>query len=159
MLELIIIGQMMGQNARQHPHLVERHRTYNMGRIPKEYKGLKNPLKPTKENLAAGEKIWKEQCVACHGESGRGDGPAGKALNPPAADLAFIITRPIAQDDFLFWTISEGGLQFGTAMPAYKNILSEKQRWQVILYLRKKFTGTTQPPARMRHRMMHQRSN
>ena len=147
----MIIGQMMGMGSQKHPHLVERHRTYMMGKIPKEYKGLKNPLKPTEENLKAGEKIWKEQCVACHGESGKGDGPAGKSLNPPAADLSFIFKRPIAQDDFLFWTISEGGVKFGTAMPAYKNILSEKQRWQVILYLRKKFTGNTRPP-KMMHR-------
>jgi mono/diheme cytochrome c family protein len=41
----------------------------------------------------------------------------------------------MASDGYLMWAISEGGAELGTAMPAFKNSLSENQRWKVIRYL------------------------
>ena len=48
-----------------------------------------------------------------------GNGDAGKALSPSPALLAYMIRRPIAVDEYLLWSISEGGKQFGTDMPAF----------------------------------------
>jgi hypothetical protein len=41
-------------------------------------------------------------------------------------------------DDYLFWLISEGGMiePFNSLMPAWKQVLGEEERWQVIAYLR-----------------------
>ena len=36
--------------------------------------------------LAEGEKIYKANCVACHGVTGKGDGPAAGVLKPPPRD-------------------------------------------------------------------------
>ena len=122
-------GRMMGNPVR--------HRRVMMGGgVPAPYAGMSNPLKPTKENIEAGRKLYEENCASCHGPQGRGDGEAGKELNPPPANIAFVIDKPIATDGFLMWTISEGGEKLGTAMPAFKDVLSEKERWQLILYLR-----------------------
>jgi hypothetical protein len=33
-------------------------------------------------------------------------------------------------DPFMYWTIPEGGAQYGNAMPAFKNKLSKDDIWQ-----------------------------
>ena len=122
-------GRMMGNPVR--------HRRVMMGGgVPAPYASMKNPLAPTRANIEAGRRLYEENCASCHGPKGLGDGEAGKGLNPPPANIAYIMGRPIATDGFLMWTISEGGEKLGTAMPAFKDILSERERWQIILYLR-----------------------
>ena len=37
---------------------------------------------------------------------------------------------------FLFWSISAGGIDFKSAMPAFEKVLSEKIRRQIMTYLR-----------------------
>ncbi len=114
-----------------------RHRVIMMGPgLPDEYATLKNPLPATPENIEAGKKLYEEHCASCHGAKGRGDGEAGRELDPKPADIAFIMDKPIATDGFLFWTITEGGEKLNTAMPAFRDVLSEEQRWQIIHFLR-----------------------
>ena len=119
-----------------------RHRIVMMGPgLPRKYIGLRNPLPATAENIAAGSKIYAENCASCHGAQGFGDGEAGRELQPPPANLAFTVGRPIASDGFLFWAITEGGEKLNTAMPAFADVLSERQRWQLILFLRRVLAG------------------
>jgi mono/diheme cytochrome c family protein len=53
-----------------------------------------------------------------------------------------MIKRQRSVDEYLLWTISDGGAQFGTEMPAYKEILTDNQIWQIVTYMRAGF-----PPA------------
>ena len=39
-------------------------------------------------------------------------------------------------DAFLFWSISAGGIDFKSAMPAFEKVLSENMLRQIITYLR-----------------------
>ena len=98
--------------------------------IPAEYVGLTNPL-----SIGAAEQgaiTFKSTCSSCHGESGYGNGPASTSLNPPPKNLAELQTQ--VGDDYLFWKISDGSL--GTAMLAWKGILSEDQIWELVAFIR-----------------------
>ena len=72
----------------------------------------------------------------CHGETGLGDGVAAAGLNPAPPSIA--MTSQMLGDDYMFWRISEGGAMepFNSAMPTWKAVLSEDQRWDVINYVR-----------------------
>jgi len=41
----------------------------------------------TKADSAAGKITYQKHCAACHGESGKGDGPVASALKPAPTDL------------------------------------------------------------------------
>jgi mono/diheme cytochrome c family protein len=118
---------------------MQRHWTFMHGDIPEAYENAISTMKPTKDVIAAGGKLYQEQCASCHGARGLGDGEAGKSLSPSPALLAYMIQRPIAVDEYLMWTISEGGAAFKTAMPAFKDTLSKDDIWKVVAYMRAGF--------------------
>ncbi len=111
-------------------------------RLPKDYDGARSTIKSTPGNIAQGGKLYATNCASCHGKSGLGNGEAGKALTPSPALLAWMIQRPMAVDEYLLWTISEGGANFGTAMPAYKGVLKRDEIWKIIAYMRAGFPAT-----------------
>src|SRR2546428_5690091 len=120
-------------------------------------KELALPFKPTEEDVQAGKVIFERRCKVCHGEEGNGDGPAATYLKPRPRDftrgLFKIRTTPsgkLPADEDLFKVISEG--MIGTVMPAWETNLSEKERWQVISYVKtfaKKFAKLKEPPPRI----------
>ena len=110
------------------------------GEIPSEYREAKSPLKPIKSDIEAGGTLYAANCASCHGAEGFGDGEAAKGLTPSPALLAYLIQRPRHSGDaYLLWTISEGGEQFQTDMPAFKETLSRDEMWRVIAYMRAGF--------------------
>jgi len=111
--------------------------------IPAAYQGKTNPIPADEASLARGEAIYGQQCATCHGDGGMGDGPAGMGLNPAPAPIAH--SSQMLSDSYLFWRISEGGAPFGTAMPAFKETLSEQDAWDVINYVRALGSGQVQP--------------
>jgi mono/diheme cytochrome c family protein len=98
--------------------------------VPADYAGLTNPLGTDAVN--AGADVFKNNCVACHGSQGRGDGPASTSLDPAPKNLPELST--IVTDDYLFWRISTG--REGTAMVAWKGVLTDEQIWQVVSFIR-----------------------
>ncbi len=98
------------------------------------YAGKQSPYRlDDKTILAQGKQIYDDKCAACHGATGKGDGPAAAALNPKPANLTdknFMQTLPI---DCHFFVIAEGVR--GTAMPPWKS-LGEEAVWKVLVYTR-----------------------
>lgn len=110
---------------------------YVMGHgLDPDYASMSSPLQADEETVTAGGKLYQQNCAACHGESGEGDGPAGKQLSPPPANIAISSKMPMASDGYLYWTIAEGGVPLHTAMPPFKDALTKEQIWQIIAYLR-----------------------
>jgi mono/diheme cytochrome c family protein len=98
---------------------------------------LTNPLNATDDNLKQGGKLYLNTCAACHGYSGKGNGPAASALNPKPADHTSEKVQN-ESDGAIFYKISTGR---GPMQP-YNGTLSAKQRWQLVLYIRS-LTSTT----------------
>jgi mono/diheme cytochrome c family protein len=121
--------------ARLHPRM-QRHWTYMHLGIPETYRDARPDVSPTTKTLADGRALYGAKCASCHGKMGMGDGDAGKALSPSPALLSYLIQRPMAVDEYLLWTIAEGGKQFGADMPAFKGTLSRTDIWKIIAYMR-----------------------
>ena len=43
-------------------------------------------------------------------------------------------------DAYTYWAVSEGGEPMGGSMPAFKEILSDEERWQILLYIASGFS-------------------
>lgn len=92
---------------------------------------LKNPVPPTEESLANGERMFETYCVVCHGHDSRGNGPvAGKFVPPPDLTLDFFKNRT---DGFIYATIRNGG----PIMPPYGEDIPPRDRWDLVNYLRR----------------------
>lgn len=98
--------------------------------VPAEFAGQTNPLGA--DAATSGAEIFKNNCVACHGEQGHGDGPAGAMLNPQPKNLPELAST--ASDDYLYWRINTG--KPGTSMVGWKGILTDEQIWQVVSFIR-----------------------
>lgn len=83
-------------------------------------------------NTQAGKTLYENFCLSCHGPAAKGDGPAASTLQPKPADLTALLQ--LEDDAYFVSRISEG--KNGTAMVAWKNVLSEAQIWQIVAYLR-----------------------
>lgn len=105
---------------------------------PAEYADLTNPFEGDHEAAEAGAEIYEINCSTCHGPEGLGDGPAAEGLDPKPASLADAHLMEDMSDGALFWRVSEGGgfAPFNSAMPPWKDTLTEDQIWQVITFLR-----------------------
>ena len=90
-----------------------------------------NPFVGNAVALKEGTRIYTKYCTPCHGEKGNGEGPVAATLNPKPANhsSATVQSQP---DGVLFWKISEGR----GAMAAYKNQLTDQQRWGLVNYIR-----------------------
>lgn len=97
------------------------------------------PPKSTPELIAKGKTAYTTTCVACHGEKGDGNGPAGAALNPKPRDLTVKNEKVGAHYKKggtaaqLFESISTG--LPGTAMAGFAAAIPEETRWGMVYYI------------------------
>lgn len=85
------------------------------------------------QDLGKGKAIYEQLCLTCHGPRGKGDGPTGKVLIPPATDLTSAASKKKSDADLLK-IIRDG--KPPTAMPAWKGQLSEQDIRDVLAYIR-----------------------
>jgi high-affinity iron transporter len=90
------------------------------------------PLAPgTSPDLARGTALYSQNCAACHGATGNGDGPQAARLKPPP--IAFTDrTRADQRSLFGLYQVVTQGLD-GTAMPSFA-ALPEADRWALAFH-------------------------
>src|SRR6185503_15416879 len=84
-------------------------------------------------SIASGAALYRENCVACHGPGGAGNGPAGLNLPRPPADLRAPHTAQHTAGDLYWWLTN--GIQ-AAGMPGFSARLTDDQRWDLINFLR-----------------------
>jgi len=92
----------------------------------------KNPVPVDDKSIAAGKVLYVAQCIKCHGDAGKGNGPSAKELDPKPKDLS---DPQVAgqTDGALFWKITTGR----KPMPGFETLVSEDDRWNIVNYVRK----------------------
>jgi mono/diheme cytochrome c family protein len=124
----LLAGMLVAQNAGYHQD--------PNWRAPVDATSRTNPLARKPEATAGGEKLFKRNCVECHGEDGSG------VVKKNAADL--LLPEVQSQSDgTLFWKLTNGNTDRG--MPSFSR-LPELQRWQLVLYLRTLHSVQSGPP-------------
>lgn len=97
---------------------------------------LTNPVAADAASLQRGGQQFQINCAVCHGPAGMGDGPVTKFGYPPMPIGAGSNASRLS-DGYLFGIIRNGrGL-----MPPY-NRIEERERWDLINYLRAVQGGT-----------------
>jgi mono/diheme cytochrome c family protein len=91
----------------------------------------KNPVPADEKSTARGRVVYVRECLACHGDSGRGDGPKAKEIEKHPGNLA----------DPKMWNQTDGALYWKTTegkkpMPAFDKLLKDEERWDVVNFMR-----------------------
>lgn len=93
-----------------------------------------NPLDATAANIQKGQRNFTAYCMVCHGLDGQATGvPFADKMSPPVP----MLNSPAVQaysDGQLHWIIANGVSPSG--MPASKQIFSDDEMWQLVLYIR-----------------------
>lgn len=85
------------------------------------------------ETLLQAEALYNQNCAACHGQYGSGDGPAADttAETPAAfADAPYMFEM---RSDVLYAKIRRGGM--GTDMPNFGTLFTQEETWALVEYL------------------------
>jgi mono/diheme cytochrome c family protein len=134
-------GDQKGYDGRQgHAH---RHAQWEPP--PAAYADMRGDRWTDAAAASRGKTLFMTNCMVCHGADGKGAGPAAKGLPHAPADLTnHFHNKPGDGDAYLFWRVSEGGMvepfkSMKSTMPAFKTVLSEDQRWDVLAYVHTQF--------------------
>jgi len=114
---------------------------------PEAEKGRLNPVAPSEAALLKGRALYQKHCASCHGDKGKGDGPAERFTSEPATDLTDAAVQARLSDGEMMWKISAGRREGADViMPALANkVPSEEDRWKVVLFVRSLGRAATAP--------------
>jgi len=105
--------------------------------VPFTARFAQNPTPDTPATIDAGRTTFQANCAICHGPRALGDGPQAFLLQPRPVNLQLHVPQH-AQGEVHYW-ITNGVA--GTGMPAWKDTLSDTQRWEIVRYLQALASG------------------
>lgn len=108
---------------------------------PEPFHGMSSEIWGNRYAIKRGRTIYAENCKVCHGVDGKGTGVAAASLEHAPADLTQNLHSSVANNDgYLFWRVTKGGTvepfrSQKSAMPAFEQVLTPSQRWDVLAYV------------------------
>lgn len=100
--------------------------------VPDSARTVQNPYPAAADTLKDGSEIYAKRCKECHGVNGDGTGEKADQLSAMPSDFTDTHEMSRATDGELFWKITHGR----RPMPAFKDKLTDKQRWELVDYIR-----------------------
>ncbi|KRT72740.1 MAG: cytochrome c, class I, cytochrome c oxidase cbb3-type subunit III [Candidatus Rokubacteria bacterium CSP1-6] len=87
---------------------------------------------------AKGKEFYAKHCAGCHGPTGKGDGPAAKAINPKPNDFTNKAYMAGLKDQYLFDLIQKGGAAVGKSplIPPFGSKMKDGEIRDLIAYLK-----------------------
>ena len=102
---------------------------------------IPRPPSPVPQDTTAGKAVYVKWCAGCHGDNGAGDGEAARYMLPHPRDFTGAIYQirstasgELPTDADLLRAVDDG--LPGTAMPGWKTRLSDRERRDVVAYLK-----------------------
>ena len=102
---------------------------------PYDVAGAKLVAPPSTEaSIAHGDSLFHVVCWTCHGKALTGDGPVAPKLSETGAVPANLLgDGPRGHSDGLMYMYMRHG---GALMPSYGNVLSSRDAWSIVHYIR-----------------------
>lgn len=103
-----------------------------------------------KGDAAKGETTYKTLCVACHGEKGDGNGPAGASLTPKPTNFTDAANADRLKDEYVYKVIKEGGAANGRSplMIAWGGTIKDDEVRNVAAFVQKFKPAAAAPAAK-----------
>ncbi|MEO8286430.1 MAG: cbb3-type cytochrome c oxidase subunit II [Chloroflexota bacterium] len=103
--------------------------------FPSTWRTVRNPMEPTLRSLIHGKQVFTTNCIGCHGLKGDGKGPATTFINNPAPRNFTDASQQLYFSDGEMYDAILFGVD-GTAMPAWGDMLTVNDIWDVTNFLR-----------------------
>ncbi len=103
--------------------------------FPSTWKSVRNPMEATQRSLYHGKQIFTTNCVGCHGLLGNGKGPAAYFINNPAPRNLTDAAQQLYFSDGEVYDAILFGVD-GTAMPAFGDLLTVNDIWDLTNFVR-----------------------
>ena len=93
---------------------------------------------PVLADAGAAKSNYTSFCLKCHGEAGKGDGPAASTLKTKPRDFTNCAQMSSISDQTLFKVIKDGGAAAGLSadMPAWKDGFEDPEIKDLVAYVR-----------------------
>lgn len=102
-------------------------------KAPRNVAERPNPVPLSDGVMAEAAAAYRANCLACHGETGKGDGPSAAMQSHPPRDLTQGILLEKMMDGEIYWVISKGKKP---VMPAFESKLTDEARWGLVHLMR-----------------------
>ena len=95
-----------------------------LAKVPDKAKAKRNPMENDLNAVAAGQNLFEQHCVECHGSGGQGTKKA------PGLRVEEVQNAPPGG---IFWILTNGVVRRG--MPVWSK-LPEPRRWQLVSFIK-----------------------
>jgi mono/diheme cytochrome c family protein len=109
---------------------------------PKEQRERANPVPASDDAHKRGRLLYQRHCAMCHGDKGKGDGPAARLHTERSKrapkDLTDAKIQASMTDGEIFWKVTTGFKENAQIiMPTFgEEIPREEDRWKLVHYVR-----------------------